>query len=50
MKFILRFLGLLFAAGTILFVVGVAAVAGLLWHYSGDLPDYSQLQVSMSRR
>jgi penicillin-binding protein 1A len=44
MKLILRFLGLLFAAGTILFVVGVAAVAGLLWHYSKDLPDYSQLQ------
>ena len=44
MKFILRFLGFLFAAGTIVFVVGVAAVAGLLWHYSKDLPDYSQLQ------
>jgi penicillin-binding protein 1A len=44
MKFILRFLGFLFAAGTIVFVVGVAAVAGLLWHFSKDLPDYSQLQ------
>jgi penicillin-binding protein 1A len=44
MKLILRFLGFLFAAGTILFVVGVAATAGLLWHYSKDLPDYSQLQ------
>ncbi|MBV9347536.1 MAG: penicillin-binding protein 1A [Pseudolabrys sp.] len=44
MKFILRSLGLLFAAGTILFVVGVAAAAGLLWHFSKDLPDYSQLQ------
>jgi penicillin-binding protein 1A len=44
MKFMLRFLGLMFAAGTILFVVGVAATAGLLWHYSKDLPDYSQLQ------
>jgi penicillin-binding protein 1A len=44
MKLLLRFLGLLFAAGTILFVVGVAAVAGLLWHFSKDLPDYSQLQ------
>ncbi len=44
MKFILRFLGFLFAAGTILFVVGVAGVAGLLWHFSKDLPDYSQLQ------
>src|SRR5258708_959064 len=44
MKFILRFLGFLFAAGTILFVVGVAAAAGMLWHFSKDLPDYSQLQ------
>ncbi len=44
MKLILRFLGFLFAAGTILFVVGVAAAAGLLWHFSKDLPDYSQLQ------
>src|SRR5437588_1171831 len=30
--------------GTIFFIVGVAAMAGLLWHYSKDLPDYSQLQ------
>ncbi|HKS84367.1 MAG TPA: penicillin-binding protein 1A [Pseudolabrys sp.] len=44
MKLLLRFLGFLFAAGTILFVVGVAATAGLLWHFSKDLPDYSQLQ------
>ena len=43
-KFILRFLGFLFAMGTIVFIVGIAAVAGLLWHYSKDLPDYSQLQ------
>lgn len=44
MRLFLRFLGFLFAAGTILFVVGVAATAGLLWHFSKDLPDYSQLQ------
>jgi penicillin-binding protein 1A len=44
MKILLRFLGFLFAVGTILFVVGVAAAAGLLWHFSKDLPDYSQLQ------
>src|SRR5215470_1886898 len=44
MKLLLRFLGFLFAAGTIVFVVGVAATAGLLWHFSKDLPDYSQLQ------
>jgi len=44
MKILVRFLGFLFAAGTILFIVGVAATAGLLWHFSKDLPDYSQLQ------
>ena len=37
-------MGFLFAAGTILFIVGVTAAAGLLWHFSKDLPDYSQLQ------
>jgi len=39
-----RFLGFLFAAGTVLFLVGVAGTAGMIWHYSKDLPDYSQLQ------
>src|SRR5215475_11395184 len=43
-KMVLRFFGFLFAAGTVVFMVAVAAVAGLLWHYSRDLPDYSQLQ------
>jgi penicillin-binding protein 1A len=44
MRFLLRFMGFLFAAGTIVFLVGVAVVAGGIWHYSKDLPDYSQLQ------
>jgi penicillin-binding protein 1A len=44
MRLLLRFFGLLFAAGTILFVAAVAAAAALLWHYSQSLPDYSQLQ------
>jgi penicillin-binding protein 1A len=44
MRLLLRFMGFLFTAGTIAFLVGVTAVAGLLWHYSKDLPDYSQLQ------
>ncbi|GAA3853886.1 penicillin-binding protein 1A [[Pseudomonas] carboxydohydrogena] len=44
MRLLVRFLGFLFAAGTILFLVGVSAVAGLLWHYSKDLPDYTQLK------
>src|SRR5262245_57415065 len=44
MRLTLRFLGFLFTAGTILFLVGVTAVAGLFWHFSKELPDYSQLQ------
>src|SRR3979411_1917903 len=44
MRFLVRFMGFLFAAGTVVFLVGVAAAAGLIWHYSKDLPDYSQLQ------
>jgi penicillin-binding protein 1A len=44
MKLLLRFLGFLFAAGTTIFLAGIGAAAVLLWHYSQDLPDYSQLQ------
>ncbi len=44
MRLLLRFMGFLFAAGTIVFLVGVAAVAGPIWHFSKDLPDYSQLK------
>jgi len=44
MRFLLRFLGWVFAGGTIMFFVGVTGVAAMLWHFSKDLPDYSQLQ------
>jgi penicillin-binding protein 1A len=44
MRLLIRFLGFLFTAGTILFLVGVGGAAGLIWHFSKDLPDYSQLQ------
>src|SRR5271169_5970458 len=44
MRLLVRFLGFLFAAGTVVFLVGVAAVAGAIWHFSKDLPDFSQLQ------
>jgi penicillin-binding protein 1A len=44
MRFLVRFLGFLFAAGTVVFLVAVGAVAGAIWHFSKDLPDYSQLQ------
>ena len=44
MRLLFRFLGFLFTLGTVVFLVGVAAAAGLIWHFSKDLPDYSQLQ------
>jgi penicillin-binding protein 1A len=44
MRRLVRFLGFLFTVGTVVFLVGVAATAGMIWHYSKDLPDYSQLQ------
>src|ERR1700761_1479662 len=44
MRFLVRFLGFLFATGTVLFLVGAAVVGGLLWQISKDLPDYTQLQ------
>jgi penicillin-binding protein 1A len=44
MRLLVRFFGFLFTVGTVVFLVGVAAAAGLIWHYSRDLPDYSQLQ------
>src|ERR1700750_2670573 len=44
MRFLLRFMGWIFAGGTIVFLGVVTATAGLLWHFSKELPDYSQLQ------
>src|SRR5579871_5693255 len=44
MRLLVRFFGFLFAAGTVVFLVGIAASAGMIWHFSKDLPDYSQLQ------
>src|SRR5215210_3328500 len=44
MKLLLRFFGWIFAVSTVLFLVGVAGAAGMFWHFSKDLPDYSQLQ------
>src|SRR6202022_1901583 len=36
MRLLVRFVGFLFTVGTVVFLVGVAAVAGLIWHYSRD--------------
>src|SRR3954466_2329534 len=44
MRLLIRFFGWIFAVGTVLFLVGIAGAAGLFWHFSKDLPDYSQLQ------
>ena len=43
-RLLIRFFGFLFTAGTIVFMVVVAGVAGLLYHFNQDLPDYSQLE------
>ncbi len=44
MRMLARFLGFLFATGAIVFVLGSASFALLLWHYQQDLPDTAQLQ------
>src|SRR5213082_2980540 len=44
MALLVRFFGFLFTAGTSVFLVGVAGVAGGIWYFSRDLPDYSTLQ------
>src|SRR6202521_5882233 len=44
MRLVLRFFGFPFAFGTIVFLIAIGAAAGLVWHFSKDLPDYSQLQ------
>ena len=44
MKLLMRFFGWIFAVGTVVFLVGIAGVAGAMWHFSKDLPEYSQLQ------
>jgi penicillin-binding protein 1A len=40
MRLLVRFMGFLFAAGTVVFLVGVAGIAGAIWHFYKDLPDY----------
>ncbi len=44
MRLLVRFSGYLFAVGTVVFLVGMVTIAGLIWYFSKDLPDYSQLQ------
>src|SRR3978361_87335 len=44
MRLLGRFLGFLFPAGGVLFLVVGVGAAGAIWHFSKDLPDYSQLQ------
>ena len=44
MRAIGRFFGFLFATGAILFLIGAAVIAGVVFKYQQDLPDYSQLK------
>ena len=44
MRFIARFFGLIFATGTIVFIVGAAVVGIVIVKYQQDLPDTAQLK------
>ena len=44
MRLIARFLGFIFATGALVFVIGSAAAALVVWHFQQDLPDYTQLK------
>ncbi|MBL8586945.1 MAG: penicillin-binding protein 1A [Methylobacteriaceae bacterium] len=44
MRLIARFFGFVFATGAILFVLAAGAGGFVIWKYSQDLPDYSQLK------
>ncbi len=44
MSLMMRFLGFVFALMTLVLLVGAAGVTYVIWKYSQDLPDYSQLQ------
>ncbi len=44
MRMLARFFGFLFATGAILFILGAIGVAGLVYAYNKDLPDYTQLK------
>src|SRR5579863_6509188 len=37
-------IGFLFATAAIVFVIAAAVIAGVVWKYEQDLPDYTQLQ------
>jgi len=44
MKFLGRFIAMLFATGTLLVLLGVGVAALMISHYSKDLPDHAQLE------
>ena len=44
MRLFARFLGFLFATGTIVFLLGAVAIAAVVFYYSKDLPDTATLQ------
>lgn len=43
MRFLLRLFGFLFTLGAMLFVLGAAGAGFVIWKYSQELPDYTQL-------
>ena len=43
MRLLLRLFGFLFTLGAMLFVLGAAGAGFVIWKYSQELPDYTQL-------
>src|SRR3979490_365152 len=44
MRWLVRFVGFLFAVGTVVFLAAAGLVGGFFYFFDKDLPDYSQLQ------
>ena len=44
MRGIVRIIGFVFATGALLFVMAAAMLAGVVWKFEQDLPDYTQLK------
>ena len=44
MRLLVRFLGFLFSAGSLLLLLGATALGYVVWVNTRDLPDYTQLQ------
>ena len=49
MRLLVRFLAWMFAVGTVVFLVGVAGVAGPIWHFSRTCPTTRSFRITSRR-